>query len=94
MSLPNIMIIILSVYFGIGLLLAYGFISKEIPEVYDEVLDEEEDGELIRARDELYDALHNLDRVIGRRGVVIILFLMGMLFWLPIWLYTRIKTFF
>ncbi|CAG7658416.1 hypothetical protein PAECIP111802_07039 [Paenibacillus allorhizosphaerae] len=35
MNLPNIMIIIFSVYLGIGLFLAYRYITKELPEIID-----------------------------------------------------------
>ncbi|MFC5648599.1 hypothetical protein ACFPYJ_05555 [Paenibacillus solisilvae] len=91
MNVPNIMVINLSVYLGIGLFLTYRFITKEMAEIFDEELDQEDDKELVRVRDELYDALHNLDKIVGRRGIYTILYIGGMLFWLPIWFYARLK---
>ncbi|WP_248928640.1 hypothetical protein [Paenibacillus hamazuiensis] len=60
--------------------------TKELPEIFEEEMDEQEDAEVIRARNQLYDALHSLEKMIGHKGLVIILFIIWMLFWLPMWL--------
>ncbi|MNI08473.1 hypothetical protein D3C73_615130 [compost metagenome] len=92
MSLTSIMTVVFAIYLYVGLFIAYRFITKELTEIFDEELDEKEDMDLIRSRDQLYDAFHNLEKVAGRKGVTIIIYLMGMLFWLPIWVYSKLSS--
>lgn len=46
-----------------------GCIGREIPEIFEEDLDEEENAEYIRSRDELYDALHNFEKLAGSKRI-------------------------
>lgn len=92
MDLNGVMVILFACYLGYGLFAGYHFFTKELPEAFDEELDEQEDHELIKARDDLYDAFHNLDKIVGRKGIIIIIFIGSMLFWLPYWLIVRLKA--
>ncbi|BFT69137.1 hypothetical protein [Paenibacillus sp. P36] len=43
MNIQNIMITVFGAYLGIGLFLVYRSTTKEVPEIFDEELDKEED---------------------------------------------------
>ncbi|SDT08737.1 hypothetical protein SAMN05444162_3050 [Paenibacillaceae bacterium GAS479] len=94
MNMQSVIILLFSLYLLVGLILAYYFVTKEIPEIFEEDLNEEEDVEYIRSRNELYDALHNFEKLAGSKGILIFFYLGGMFFWLPIWFYIRVKKLF
>ncbi|MFK4340075.1 MULTISPECIES: hypothetical protein [unclassified Paenibacillus] len=86
------------VYLVIGLIVGYWFISKELTERVQQEMQEqdpaEKDEELSTAREDLYQSLHNLYLVIGQKGVIAIIYILFILFWLPMWLVITWKRLF
>jgi len=76
----------LAVYFMIGMIEGYVTLTRTFRDVFDEELDEtdEDDRELLDARDALYDSLHTMEKLIGHRGMILTVMLLYILGWLPI----------
>ncbi|KAF6637711.1 MULTISPECIES: hypothetical protein [Paenibacillus] len=85
------------IYLGIGLIVGYWFVSKELTERAQEMQQEnqeENDEELSTAREGLYQSLHDLYHLIGQKGVIAAIYILFMLFWLPMWLVITWKRLF
>lgn len=82
------------VYIAIGSIFGYLFLTRELPRIFGEDIDDEE---LEQDRNHLYDQLHNFQSLVGHQRFIMIFMALFMLFWAPLALYltySRIKDWF
>jgi len=85
--------LVLAIYLLIGLLYAHQKYNHLVSE-FEEELDENdpEEREIVDARNQLYDQLHNLSKMIGDKNLKTVLYLCFMLFWLPIIIFAKLNS--
>lgn len=89
MHFAYVVLLSLAVYVTIGIVIAHRFLTVGLEEIWEEELDESVDGEVFAARKQWNDEMGELERLLGRKGMVAVIMAIGMLLWFPIVIYYK-----
>ncbi|MEF3354919.1 CPCC family cysteine-rich protein [Paenibacillus sp. GYB006] len=87
-------VIVVCVYILIGIIYAYRFMAKELPELLRNEMDEKDEYFTVmnKARNETHVYMEEMNQMVGKKGSKVVHFLIGTFLWLPLVIDTEISS--